>query len=151
MRTRRVQKSAVYRLRSTQELLSVQSQHWFASAMNLMSTEGSRHNYREALRCASPPLLPYLGVYLTDLTFIEDGNKDMLDGLINFRKRQLIYSIISDIQLYQQARYFITPNPIILGMIHNLPCKDEEALYRVSLIREPRGSHAASTANTQTS
>jgi len=144
-------KSAVYRLRLTSDLLSVQSKHWFENAMNLMQTEGSYRNYREALRTARTPVLPYLGVYLTDLTFIEDGNKDMMDGLINFRKRQLIYGIIADIQMYQQTRYFINPNPIILAIIHSLPFKDEDSLYRVSLIREPRGAYAAHQAGVEQS
>ncbi|KAJ2406124.1 Ras guanine nucleotide exchange factor bud5 [Coemansia sp. RSA 2526] len=31
-------------------------------------------NYRNMLRRSQPPLLPFLGLYLTDLTFLDDGN-----------------------------------------------------------------------------
>lgn len=42
----------------------------------VMNTNQSFKNYRNALREASPPCLPYLGVHLSDLVFIEDGNAD---------------------------------------------------------------------------
>jgi len=28
----------------------------------------------------SPPFIPYLGIHLTDLTFIGEGNKDVIGG-----------------------------------------------------------------------
>jgi hypothetical protein len=44
---------------------------------------------RDAVHQANPPLVPYLGVYLSDLTFIEDGNADTVhNGLINFDKQR---------------------------------------------------------------
>ena len=37
---------------------------------------------------AAPPFIPYLGIHLSDLTFLGDGNPDEVDGLLNFSKRQ---------------------------------------------------------------
>lgn len=37
----------------------------------VMAMEGSFKNYRNHLAAASPPCVPYIGVYLTDLVFIE--------------------------------------------------------------------------------
>lgn len=39
----------------------------------------------------APPKIPYIGTSLADLTFIEDGNPDHLDGMINFTKRYLLF------------------------------------------------------------
>ena len=37
------------------------------------------------------PCVPYIGIYLSDLTFIEDGNPEFLDeNLINFQKQEVI-------------------------------------------------------------
>jgi len=49
------------------------------------------------------------GVYLTDLVFIEEGNKDTVNGLINFDKSRKIAFVIREIQQYQQTPYCIAP------------------------------------------
>lgn len=46
----------------------------------VIEVTNSRCNYavhRSALKEITPPCVPYLGMYLTELTFIEDGNKNL--------------------------------------------------------------------------
>ena len=50
----------------------------------------------------------FLGVFLTDLTFIEEGNPDKLGGLINFKKRLYVYNVLNEIQNYQKVFFFFS-------------------------------------------
>ena len=75
----------------------------------LVSPTQSFKAYRDALHKITDAALPYLGVYLTDLTFTEDGNKDFVspkdrpkEKLINFKKRALVHNVVAELQLYQQ-------------------------------------------------
>lgn len=46
---------------------------------------------REALHRCDPPCIPYLGMYLTDLSFIEEGTPNFTeDGLLNFSKMRMV-------------------------------------------------------------
>ena len=91
------------------------------------------------------------GVYLTDLTFIEDGNPDTRqDGdrqLINFKKREMVFNVIQSIQLYQnvdkgtQYDAFKVKEPLF-SYLRELPFFDENQAYNVSLEREARKSEA---------
>lgn len=101
--------------------------------------------YRNTLRSCTGPTVPYLGVYLTDLTFIEDGNPDFqnaTDGtkLINFKKRELVYNVLQEIQIHQAQQYPIEPKEPIASYLRYLPHLGESSLYDISLQREPRNA-----------
>jgi hypothetical protein len=54
-----------------------------------MSVDDNYAAYRKAIREAPAPAIPYLGINLTDLVFIEDGNRNYLDEqntVVNFTK-----------------------------------------------------------------
>jgi hypothetical protein len=86
-----------------------------------------------------------LGVYQTDLTFIEEGNKDKLaNGFVNWKKCRLIAGVITEIQQYQTVPYnLLACNPIqeffeaALVEMDTIGV-DDKKLYDLSLIAEPR-------------
>jgi len=99
------------------------------------------HYYSET---TAHPFFPrgYVGVYLTDLTFIEDGIPSVIKRthLINFAKRAKTAEVIRDIQQYQNVPYplksvadlqdYILSNMQAAGDVHEM--------YEKSLQVEPR-------------
>lgn len=97
--------------------------------------------YRETLHLANPPCIPFFGVYLTDLTFIEDGIPSLTPSeLINFNKRAKTAEVIRDIQQYQNIPYLLQPVPELQDYIlSNLQAAgDVHDMYDRSLELEPR-------------
>ncbi len=66
-----LQGSSVKRLNKTWELVDPALVESFRLLCAEMAFEKNFKAYRELLKTAGTPCLPYLGVYLTDLTFIE--------------------------------------------------------------------------------
>lgn len=88
-----------------------------------------------------PKSLRVLGVYLTDLTFIEDGIPSLTPSeLINFNKRAKTAEVIRDIQQYQNVPYLLQPVPELQDYIlSNLQASgDVHDMYDRSLEIEPR-------------
>lgn len=77
-------------------------------------------------------------MYLTDITFIDEGNKDVISDLVNFQKRRLMYKVLREIEQYQAQPYDLTVVPNVLAFLSELPHNDSDELFRLSLIREPR-------------
>jgi hypothetical protein len=97
--------SAVGRLKWTRARLPKKAADQLAEFEALMNVEGSFKSYRAAFVEAAPPLIPYMGVYLQDLTFIEQGNPDTIDDLINWEKRVLVSSVLGHAQRYQHVHF----------------------------------------------
>jgi hypothetical protein len=64
-----------------QQLIDSKQRRKYEETQQVMAREKNFQNFRAHLHQVDPPCIPYLGVYLTDLTFIEDGNKDFVKVL----------------------------------------------------------------------
>ncbi|KAG0786214.1 hypothetical protein G6F62_008052 [Rhizopus arrhizus] len=134
---------SIGRLKRTWELINARSLQSLHLIRRLMGAQRNFNEYREMIRRVNPPCIPFLGIYLQDLTFIEDGNANFLKGssqLINFAKRTKTAEVILDLQQYQSTHYLLTVVPDIQEFIktHLQSSRDEEELYNLSLKLEPR-------------
>ncbi|KAJ2157950.1 Ras guanine nucleotide exchange factor bud5 [Coemansia sp. RSA 552] len=66
--------AAVMRLKRTWAQLPNKYNIMCRRILEAMDPDRNYTNYRTLLRNSNPPLLPFLGLYLTDLTFLDDGN-----------------------------------------------------------------------------
>uniref|UniRef100_A0A6B2L162 Ras-GEF domain-containing protein n=1 Tax=Arcella intermedia TaxID=1963864 RepID=A0A6B2L162_9EUKA len=113
--------------------------------MEVMNPSNSFKKLRTALEEAGQTALPYIGLYLSDLTFMEDGNPDYItseDGtkLINYAKHFMIYKAIDSFKKFQTISKYGSQfqKTDHFKFLFHLPVFDETDLYQLSLLREPR-------------
>jgi len=132
--------ASVFRLKKTWERLSKTTRSTIDKLQNIISSDGRHRNLRDALHRCDPPCIPYLGIYLSDLTFIDEGTPNFTEnGLLNFAKMRMIAHVIREVRNFQQTPYKIDPIPKASGYLldPSLRLGDEE-LYQISLQIEPR-------------
>ena len=149
-----LESSTILRLKRTWELVSSKTK---ATLEHLKSVVAISKNYaalRQQLQNQVPPCLPFLGTYLTDLTFIDVGNQTTRqlpgDGVeesksvINFDKHMKTAKIISELQRFQ-IPYRFTEVPELQTWMQDqlvrVRTSDEsnvQSYYRRSLLLEPR-------------
>jgi len=95
----------VTRLKKTWDGLPKHATATFENLTRLTSSSQNYAHYREALAGKELPFAPNLAVHLRDLTFIEDGNEDTVDGLINFGKMHMLGAVFDEIHRLQTTRY----------------------------------------------
>ncbi|XP_013870557.1 ras-specific guanine nucleotide-releasing factor 2 isoform X2 [Austrofundulus limnaeus] len=138
--TSALNRSAIYRLKKTWAKVCKQTKALMDRLQKTVSSEGRFKNLRETLKNCNPPCVPYLGMYLTDLAFIEEGTPNFTEeGLVNFSKMRMISHIIREIRQFQQAPYRIEHQPKVTQfLLDKTLVMDEDTLYELSLKLEPR-------------
>lgn len=148
-----LESSSVQRLNKTWPLLPSKYKETMDELRHLTDVARNHAVYRAELRQRVPPCLPFMGLYLTDLTFVDEGNlntrpvPDAPEGsspLINFDKHVKTARIISDIQRFQipyrlhevsEMQAWIDAQ---LSRVKRTGLLDSMKLYRRSLAIEPR-------------
>jgi len=90
-------------------------------------------------------VLPYFGLYLKDLTFIEDGNPNNTDyGAVNYEKLTMIARVIKEIHFFQQASCPFQPISLIQESLMKalLAAPSFDKLFDMSQQVEPLISHS---------
>uniref|UniRef100_A0A7S3D2F8 Uncharacterized protein n=1 Tax=Palpitomonas bilix TaxID=652834 RepID=A0A7S3D2F8_9EUKA len=136
--------SPVYRLKKTWADVQKQKKLWqeYENVKKRLASEENFKALRENLHKADGACVPYLGVYLTDLTFIGDGNPDTVeeDGetLINFFKLGLESVVILEMQRFQNTPYEFRAVPKLQKLLRDVENMEENQAYKKSLEVEPR-------------
>nr|POF14258.1 cell division control protein 25 [Quercus suber] len=132
----------IHRLNRTWAQVNARTTSILESMRSLMGSTKNFLEYRESLHKANPPCIPFFGIYLTDLTFIEDGIPSIIKKtqLINFAKRAKTAEVIRDIQQYQNVPYGLQPvTELQEYILRNMQSAgDVHEMYERSLQVEPR-------------
>uniref|UniRef100_A0AAX7U770 Ral guanine nucleotide dissociation stimulator-like 2 n=1 Tax=Astatotilapia calliptera TaxID=8154 RepID=A0AAX7U770_ASTCA len=117
----------------------------------------NRLNNRYLNKSNAQGTVPYLGIFLTDLTMLDTAVKDRLDnGYINFDKRRREFEVLAQIRLLQSSckNCVFTADEAFVQWYNSVPTLREEESYRLSNEIEapgdpsPRG-HAPAVVITQ--
>jgi hypothetical protein len=143
--------SPVFRLKQTWGALPQRARDVFAQLDAIMQPNGAYKAFRDYLHTCRPPCIPYLGVYLTDLTFIEDGCKDVvMQGdkgsevkLVNFEKCRKTARAIQEISQYQDTPFNLTSIDYMRDALLEMGYDTVDNNYKKSLELEARGNDAA--------
>ncbi|KAG8214799.1 ras GEF [Butyriboletus roseoflavus] len=136
--------SPIHRLKRSWEQVNSRYMSQLETCETLVNSYKHYNSYRSTLANVAPPCVPFIGVFLTALTHIQDGSKDYLPGdLVNFRKRQKSSEVIQDLQRWQTQPHNFHPLPSVLvfvneslGQFHDHDAS--EVFWRLSLEREPK-------------
>jgi hypothetical protein len=147
--------STIVRLKRTWDVVSQKRKDMLKGLQAIVEPDKNYAVLRRRLHDHVPPCLPFVGTYLTDLTFVDAGNPatKQLPGLgdsegmsvINFDKHTRTAKIIGELQRFQ-IQYRLTEVPElqewIQAQIVRVKSSSEnenvQQYYRKSLLLEPR-------------
>jgi type II secretory pathway pseudopilin PulG len=146
-----LQHSAVQRLQKTWEGVNTRSMDKFAELQALVSIENNWSKSRAAIAESKLPCVPYIGLFLKDLIFLEDGMPQMLDAAsetINFSKQRKIARSILSFARYQDppSGYADDMKTEWIGFLSELSFLGEAAMEKFSNEIEPKPQLAAAQA-----
>lgn len=135
--------ATIHRMKKTWASVSEKTLETLDNMNKLMNSSRNFNEYRDILRMVTPPVIPFFGVYLSDLTFVEDGNPDFLQdspNIINFAKRMKSAEIIREIMQYQIQHYVYQEVEAVQALLDFGFAKAPpiDAQYDTSLALEPR-------------
>jgi hypothetical protein len=130
--------ASVFRLKNTWAAISEEHKKKYEDLNKYISRDFNFRALRTALKNVKPPCIPYIGLYLTDLTFIEEGNPKYINQKINFVRCRKFAEVIRDMQTYQNTRYALLPYPELQEALRGIQTLSEEEMYQQSLKVEAR-------------
>ena len=148
--------STINRLKRTWEVVPTKTKTTLEHLKTVVSHERNYAALRQRLQNHVPPCVPFVGLYLTDLTFVDAGNQStrQLPGsasnaesraVINFDKHMKTAKIISELQRFQ-IPYRLVEIPELQTWMQDQLVRVRKAdqsdvvkdYYRRSLLLEPR-------------
>ncbi|KAL6050446.1 hypothetical protein QOT17_019828 [Balamuthia mandrillaris] len=121
-------------------MISARYKETFERLERIMAPQQNFKYYRKEVAKKNPPLIPYLVMYLRDLTFVYDGNPDYLDDektLVNFMKMELVEDQLGVLMELQRTPYELGEVTEVTAHLLNVKYLEDDDLHKASLICEP--------------
>jgi len=129
----------ISRLKLTFNKVNKTSADIFNSIQLLVSPSNSYKTLRETIEKGGSMVIPYIGIYLKDLTFMdENANFVGEEQLINFPKYKMIYDAIDKLCRYQMSLDYQFQKNELYDYMFELPSMNEKDLYNLSYELEPK-------------
>ena len=146
--------SAIARLKETWALVPKETMAQLEELDMLMNTDGNFRHYRMLLEKSKPPVVPYMGLLLTDLTFMDDANltevspssgdgnpiarkqQAATDKLLNFEKIRMLAGVYKLFRRCISRSYPLAEMRSVHKLLQNIGGFDDNELYRLSKLRE---------------
>uniref|UniRef100_A0A1A9WQS3 Ras-GEF domain-containing protein n=1 Tax=Glossina brevipalpis TaxID=37001 RepID=A0A1A9WQS3_9MUSC len=148
-----MQSASIYRLKKTWSCLAKKDKHCYERLSDIFSDQNNWENLRSYLESLRLPCIPYLGLFLTDLIFIDLAFPHK-GGLEPEQRRNRMNNILRVIANYQQSNYtYIQAKTTTqkylnsIRYIEELQNIFEEDQYKKSLKLEPASPMAPSSSS----
>ena len=124
-------------------------------AANLFDSSMNWKNYRETLSDLFPPAVPYVGLCLQDLTFVEEGNQDWVgdaeEKIVNFYKKRLWSDVVQTLKKFQSISYRLEGTTLSAHCVLMSRSLSDAECYELSLKAEPRASSSSASQKSEKS
>ena len=142
---------SVYRLKHTKAAQSSKTKAIEDQLVEVSSRRGNYAAYRALIAANTVPVkpsVPFIGAALTDLSFLDMGNVDVIendqgDALINFSKHRRVAQVIGLVKKFQEHEYVLEPVPELHDFLNKLGGASkvsDKDLYAMSLLCEPKAA-----------
>jgi len=128
----------IQRLKQLWATISDKSKKDFQYLDDLMTSSNNFKLYRDELKIRKPPMIPYLGLFLRDLTYLAENSIIDESNTIDMELMKLIGGRILFVRRLQSVSYQLEADQAMLEQLNRIePINDEEFLYQLSLKAEP--------------
>ncbi|GAM27386.1 hypothetical protein SAMD00019534_105610 [Acytostelium subglobosum LB1] len=131
--------SSISRLKNSWALVSPKSTELFTQLTQFMSSDNNFKVYRKSLLLVQPtePCIPYMALFLTDYTYLDESNPATLHGMVNIERIFLIGTRVQEFfKLFTNCSYGFVSAAAVREAILSEKVWDENETFRLSKIRE---------------
>ncbi|KAJ6246896.1 guanine nucleotide exchange factor [Anaeramoeba flamelloides] len=125
--------SAVARLDGTWKRLPSEMLKTFEQLSSLTNAIGGYQELRRAYTGSTLPMIPFLGLFLTDLTYTQELPKRLENNLINWAKKRRVYNVIRFIKKCQSVKYNVIYFRIVKEFFERDAILTEDEMWELSL------------------
>jgi len=136
-----LQRAPISRLSETWKSLDNNTKALWEKLTEFTSFQGNYRNYRTFMKkslaessiLSGKNLIPYFGLYLKDLSSLEENSNFTVKGAVNFYKMRMVASVISEVIKTQSSIYNFTKDVKLLNFLsYEIPNYDEDTIWELS-------------------